>query len=521
MATLEEEKKSLMTRTGEALGSAARDAVDVNRFLGGKIGEGFQAIDNSRKAAVGVMNNLPGAIAASTANAVSPAIAGAQTSFTGEKFRPQRFVGQPLFGASSPIQNAAAQPLAPNVSPPATPTVSSLAQPRQPATVSNISGAGGSMPADVWTKDFDVIQRMGARQPTARAPAARTPTATRVPAKQGVIAGMAQPQQPTAQPADYYDGKASFLQRAYKEAEAQRTVAMQELQSLAQQKNKFGQPAFSSQQLLDMAEEINKRYPVMWGNGATDNPETAKSARATFESTALNDYEKSPEFQRMQQLGDQRGALNNPAESNWEPVEVIRGMDRTFEEDPRGEFDANREARISLMSKNVGDPINHRQAALLNPLTEKQQTAERDNMTGLEKEKLAQSGMDYRTGLTVGADRERTEVERLGKDTPELYKLKAQVAEGAPGAAERLAAYYAASNSGGGKADTLTQHDMFDAYSKATEMDDEPPSFDAWKKQRKLEGGASLKPTPRAEYEALPPGSIYIGPDGKRYVKGQ
>jgi hypothetical protein len=83
---------------GQSIGAGARVAADGVSNAGVAIGQAARNLDDTRKVALNIANNLPGAIAAPVANVADSVGADIRTGFTGQKYAGREFVGKPMFG---------------------------------------------------------------------------------------------------------------------------------------------------------------------------------------------------------------------------------------------------------------------------------------------------------------------------------------------------------------------------------------------------------------------------------------
>jgi hypothetical protein len=83
---------------GQSIGAGARVAADGVSNAGVVIGQAARNLDDTRKGALNIANNLPGMVAAPIATAADSFGADVRTGFTGQKYVGREFVGKPMFG---------------------------------------------------------------------------------------------------------------------------------------------------------------------------------------------------------------------------------------------------------------------------------------------------------------------------------------------------------------------------------------------------------------------------------------
>lgn len=182
-----------------------------------------------------------------------------------------------------------------------------------------------------------------------------------------------------------------------------------------------------------------------------------------------------------------------------------------------------RQDEITANRLNIGDPMTAGQAGAIS----KQAALLTDRA-------LAEAGDTQRTGMTVEGGIAQQRISTGGAITQaniahgEANKLKAMEAKA-------IAALDDAIKSGDAGAIGLAQQRLnairggtaATAYAPLTVYDEagQPSKQILYNKQNPADivdpSNTGLRHTPRSEYDALRPGAEYVGPDGKRYIKGE
>lgn len=179
---------------------------------------------------------------------------------------------------------------------------------------------------------------------------------------------------------------------------------------------------------------------------------------------------------------------------------------------------------ITANRLNVGDPMSvgqagsiSKQAALLNDraMAEAGQTQRTDKTVagGIAQQKISTGGAIQSANIAHG---ESNKLKAL--EVKAIAALDAALQSGDGAAIAMAQQQLAAIRGGSAKGSEYAPVTVYDEsgqptrqllYNKANATDVVDPS------------NPGVKPTSRTEYDALKPGSQYVGPDGKRYIKGQ